>query len=114
LADPLRGLDAGLSAALLQDIEDDSEADVSAEHDRQMLYSFARGERGYEDALGPLVRLLKKTDKPCVNTDDCKILSAKVLQQQSWAAVASGFNLAGKADVLACLRAELSKLLVRV
>jgi tRNA(Met) cytidine acetyltransferase len=114
LADPLRDLDTELADALRQNVAGVSEAGVSAEHDRQMLHSFARGERSYEDTLGPMARLLKKMEKPCVNSDNSNVLLAKVVQKQSWAEVAKHFHLPGKAEVLACMRAEMSKLLAPV
>lgn len=115
LVDPLRELDAGLSAALLQQSEDDSEVDVLSGHDQKMLRSFACGERSYEDALAPIWRLLITTNKHAAHAFvgmEHDVLLVKVLQKHSWADVASRFELAGKAEILACLRAGVAQLLV--
>jgi hypothetical protein len=72
-----------------------------------MLISFAKGERTYEDALGPIWRLLAAADEPSTGADasvEQSVLWAKVWQGQSWATVAEQFHLTGKAGVLAVLR----------
>ncbi len=105
LADPLQALDTGLAANLLQ--ADDGGAVLPEGHDHEMLQSFIRGERSYEDALGPIWRLMQTKQvrsTVSVNNEDKQVLQAKVLQRQSWMAVAKHFGLAGRTGVLACLR----------
>ena len=107
LADPLQALDATLADCLQQSTDDGSREGLPVSHDREMLLSFAKAERSYEDALGPLWRLLVAADRPvtdsAVGRED-QVLLAKVRQRQSWAAVAEQFDLTGKAEVLAVLR----------
>lgn len=107
LADPLRGLDPTVAACLRQTTDDGAEQTLDDAHDRAMLVSFAKGERTYEDALGPLWRLLTAADgqHADASTDiEHAVLLSKVLKGQSWAAVAERFSLTGKAEVLAVLR----------
>jgi tRNA(Met) cytidine acetyltransferase len=113
LADPLRQLDAGL-AAVLQQHGEASEDALPPEHERQMLHSFARGARTYEDALGPIWRLLASQDLQAIDSlagAEQKLLLAKVIEKQTWAEVAARFALAGKAEVLAGLRSGVLQLL---
>ncbi|NOX92995.1 MAG: tRNA(Met) cytidine acetyltransferase, partial [Gammaproteobacteria bacterium] len=114
LADPLQTLDVAVSAVLSQGIDGDTEIVSLDQHDLDMLFSFSRGERTYEDALAPIWRLLieakiQLADSPVSAEQD--VLVAKVLQKQPWVNVARQFGLAGKADVLVHLRGGVSQLL---
>jgi tRNA(Met) cytidine acetyltransferase len=107
LADPLQKLDVAVSACLRQATDNGTEQALDETYDREMLISFAKGERTYEDALGPIWRLLAAADKqgggaPAGIEHD--VLLSKVLKGQSWAAVAEQFTLTGKAEVLGVLR----------
>lgn len=116
LADPLRELDTDLALALQQQ-SGANEAAIPIEHDRQMLRSFARGERSYEDALAPIWRLLAARDlqtSASLASVEQNLLLAKVMQKQTWAEVAERFSLAGKAEVLVGLRRGVSQLLAVV
>jgi tRNA(Met) C34 N-acetyltransferase TmcA len=117
LADPLRELDAGLAAALLQHGDTPADADLPAEHDAHMLHSFVRSERTYEDALAPICRLLMTVSQQpadVLTSTECNVLFAKVMQKQPWAEVAEHFALAGKAEVLVNLRRGVAHILTAV
>ena len=120
LADPLRDLDAPMAEYLLsadsrQGIET-KELSRLSEHDLEILHSFAHGLRSYEDSLGPIWRLcLEGLDNPQVSlpAEEKQILNAKVLQRQTWKAVALTCGLSGRAEVLAALRRAVGRLLQR-
>ena len=116
LADPLRELETGLASALQQHAANEEAVALSAKHDEDMLHSFVHGERTYEDALGPMYRLLEDVTAitkrlQCI---DERVLQSKVIEKNSWAKVAQQFKLAGKAEVLACLRSGVSQRLSAV
>lgn len=117
LADPLQTLDATVVTVLQQDIDDNIDAGTAAalpeSHDREMLISFACGERTYEDALAPIWRLLVEVEQQTnfSVSFEYDLLRIKVLQKKSWAAVAEQFNLAGKSETLTHLREGVGQLL---
>jgi len=116
LADPLQALDVAISAVLLQSVGDVAEIVSPDPHDLDMLLSFSKGGRTYEDALAPIWRLLIATGKEpsgSFTTIEHSVLFTKVLQKQSWANVARRFGLAGKAEVLVHLRDGVHQLLNR-
>ncbi len=117
LADPLQALNAEVAICLLQDSENDAERGLPETHNRDMLISFAKGERTYEDALGPLWRLLMMVEEQPPDLAENlaqDVLRAKVLQRQTWAVVADQFKLTGKADVLVRLREGVAQWLALV
>ena len=113
LAEPLSEMDALEAASLLRG-DDDATLSLPAAEDLAMLRSFSQGGRSYEDALAPIWRLLiAMAQRPAGLADavDRSLLVAKVLQRQSWSAVAARGDLAGKAEVVAQLRHAVGVLL---
>jgi len=113
LADPLRELDPDVAAALLIG-ETPDDAYVPAPDQRAMLEGFASGARSYEDSLGPLWRFVvhrladPATELPVARR---RLLIARVLQGRGWGRVAALCGEAGRAGVMARLRAVIGELL---
>ncbi|HHQ41052.1 MAG TPA: tRNA(Met) cytidine acetyltransferase, partial [Chromatiales bacterium] len=115
LADPLRGLEPALAAALLAGGPADWERVAAAGWGQPAAFAF--GHRGYEeclDALRPLAAAAL-ADPGLAGVLDAgarTLLVAKVLQGRPWAEAAAAAGLPGRAAAQAALRAALRPVLL--
>ncbi len=114
LSDPLRQLDTGLAAALLQG--DQEQAHVHLEpRDRHDLAAFAFASRGYETcspAIWKLVCavLIDPADSRRLAPSQRDALILKVLQKRGWAEVARTLGLSGRKAATEVLRGAVAAL----
>ncbi|MEN8175982.1 MAG: GNAT family N-acetyltransferase, partial [Pseudomonadota bacterium] len=114
LSDGLADLETDLVVALLQDVP--SGFGAGDADDLRELEGFALHWRGYEAAAGALWRFsLGELSQPrlagMLSPRETQMLVARVLQKQSWAAVARAGELPGRSAVLAELRQAIARLL---
>ncbi len=116
LSDPLRDFDAELARLLLQGCVPDK-ADLSL-HDWREIIGFAHGKRGYEfcmTALGKVLIPALADDKFMreLNSQQRRLLVAKVIQRQAWAAVIETCGVSGRKAALNLLRDTVRQLVAR-
>lgn len=117
LSDPLRDVDVGVVALLLQQNPAQSEIESNAptSRDLETVRNFIEGERSYEDCLASIWRYVVwalRDPKHLSVSLEQGVLITKVLQRHSWADVSRQFDLAGKSEVKRRLRLGLDQLLL--
>jgi len=110
LPDPFNQLEDDIVLALL-----DNQSEMISENENQLLQAFAYQQRGYENTLYPIWKLVcnKLADNVSLDKKENKILILKVLQKTSWLELTGKMSpdISGKKAGLSLMRQAVSKLL---
>jgi len=109
LSEPFKTLEAELAVALL------SPQKNTQNNNKEELLAFAEKQRGYENTLYPIWKLVSRelANASNLSSKEKEILVLKVLQKHTWKAVADkmGDGINGKKDALILLRQAISNLM---
>ncbi len=109
LAEPFDGLEADIALALLPKTVN---SDVLSKLEIKELEAFAFQQRGYENSIYPLWKLVcNNLANADLEDDEKESLLKKVLQRKPWKALVVEMNLSGKKEALSLFRQTVGKLL---